>query len=57
MLTKDGGMIAIADMAISLVEFIVDFLGALMSGDFSSLKDLNFDLSSLTDLFGGLLGN
>lgn len=55
MLTKNDGMLAIVDMAISLAEFIVNFIGALVSGDFSSLKDINLDMSSVTDLFGNLL--
>ena len=57
MLTKDGGMIAIVDMAISLVEFLMNAIDAIISGDFSSLSDLNFDFSAITDLFGNLLGN
>ena len=40
MLKKDDGMIAIVDMAISLVEFLVDFIGALFSGDTGVIKDL-----------------
>lgn len=56
MINKDDGMIAIVDMAISFVEFIVNAISALMSGDVSSLSDLNIDLSSVTDFFGGLLG-
>ncbi|MBQ6066692.1 MAG: hypothetical protein IJK89_07695 [Clostridia bacterium] len=56
MLTKNDGMLAIVDMAISLAEFIVNFLGMIMSGDFSSLSDLKLDMSSITDIFGNLLG-
>ena len=56
MLTKDDGMIAIVDMAISRVEFLMNAIEAIMSGDFSSLSDLNFDLSAITDLFSSLLG-
>ena len=55
MLTKDDGMLAIVDMAISLVEFMVNFISALLSGDFSSIADIKLDTGSVTDLFGTLL--
>ena len=40
MLKQDDGNMAIIDMAISLVEFLVDFIGALFSGDFSAITDV-----------------
>ena len=40
MLTNDDGMLAIVDMAISVVEFLVEFLTSLFSGDSNAIKDL-----------------
>ena len=55
MLTNNDGMLAIVDMAISLVEFLVNAISSILSGDFS-FSDMNLDLSSLTDVFSGILG-
>lgn len=40
MLNKDDGNLAIIDMAISLVEFLVKLILSIMSGDFSALTDI-----------------
>ena len=50
MLTKGDGMIAIVDMAISLVEFLVNLIMSLASGDFSALSDLPSKLTEKKDL-------
>ena len=55
MLEKNDGMLAIVDMAISLVEFLVNAISSILSCDFS-LSDMNLDLSALTDVFSGILG-
>lgn len=44
MINKGDGNIAIIDMAISIVEFIVNLISSLASGD----------TSALTNIFGGL---
>ena len=40
MLTNDGGMLSIIDMAISLVEFVINAISSLLSGDTDALKDV-----------------
>ena len=40
MLTQGDGMLAIIDMAISLVEFLVNAISALLAGDTDVLKDM-----------------
>ena len=40
MLNKDDGNLAVIDMAISLVEFLVNLIQSIMSGDFSALTDI-----------------
>ena len=39
MLNKEDGSIAIIDMAISVVEFLVKLIQSIASGDFSALTD------------------
>ena len=46
MLNKDDGMLAIIDMAISLVEIIVKAISALLSGDFSAITDIFSQLTA-----------
>ena len=50
MLTKGDGMMAIVDMAISLVEFLVNLISSMASGDFSMLKDLPSKITTKKDL-------
>ena len=40
MLNKDDGNMAIIDMAITLVEFLVKLIQSIASGDFSALTDI-----------------
>ena len=56
MLEKDDGMLAIVDMAISLAEFLINLINSLLSGDFSALKEFDFDINKFSDLFDSMLG-
>ena len=51
MINSGDGMVAIVDMAISLVEFLVNLISSLASGDFSALTDVFGGLSEKKDLW------
>lgn len=51
MINKNDGTIAIADMAISLIEFIIKLFESLASGDFSALKGITGGLTEKKDLW------
>ena len=51
MLNKNDGMTGIIDMAISVVEFVVNLIFSLASGDFSPLNDLVGGITKKKDLW------
>ena len=51
MINKNDGMIAIVDMALSLIDFIINLFDSLASGDFSALKGITGGLTEKKDLW------